>query len=549
MRIRLLAVGSALTLGLMVQPAFAQQQCESLTSLKLPNTTITSATMVPEGPFVAPAGGRGAAANAPAAPPIIVPAHCDVRGTTRPTPDSEIKFAVWLPTASAWNGKYRQEGNGGFAGNLPLRAMIDPLTRGYAAAGTDDGHEGGGANWAIGHPEKWKDFGFRAVHETSVQAKAVMRALYGKDPSLSYFYGCSDGGREALMEAQRYPEDFNGIIAAAPAWNWSHLFTGFIWNEQALMKNSDSIIAPAKLPAIQKAVIAACDKLDGAIDGLLEDPRQCKFDPAVLTCKGVDKPDCLTPPQVAALKAIYAGPKNPKTGEQIFPGMPPGSEAAPGNWSNWITREIPEQATHFVYGNSYYGQAVYEDPNWSYKTFDYDKDLKFGDAKSGVPMNSDNPDLRSFRAHGGKLLQYHGWGDAAISAISSVDYYEMVRAFLTKYPDARSDASRPVDDFYRMFMVPGMGHCRGGWGPNQFGNSAGARPATWADPERDVFAAMERWVEKGVAPEQLIGTGTVMGDATKTMTHPLCMYPKVAQYKGGDVNDAASFTCAMPAKR
>jgi len=186
----------------------------------------------------------------------------------------------------------------------------------------------------------------------------------------------------------------------------------------------------------------------------------------------------LTPPQVEALKKVYAGPKNPKTGQQIFAGMVPGAEAAPGNWSNWIMNEVPERATHFQYGNSYYGQAVFEDPKWDYRTLEFDEDVKFGDAKAGAPMNSASPDLRSFRARGGKLLQYHGWGDAAISAISSIDYYEMAKNFLTKFPDARSDASKPVDEFYRMFMVPGMGHCRGGWGPNQFGNGAGARPAT-----------------------------------------------------------------------
>ena len=538
MHVRWLAVGSVLTIVLTVlsaQPAAAQQQCESLSGLKLAYTTITSATMVPEGPFVAPQGRGGAAAGA-AQPPIIVPAHCDVRGTTRPSPDSEIKFAVWLPPAAAWNGKYRQEGNGGWAGNIPLRAMIDPLSRGYAVAATDDGHTGGEADWAVGHPEKVIDFGYRAVHETGVQAKTLIRALYGKDPSLSYFYGCSDGGREALMEAQRYPEDFNGIIAAAPANWWSHLFTGFMWNMLAQAKPPGGAIAPAKMPAIQKAVLSACDAIDGVKDGLIEDPRACQFHPAVLTCKGKETADCLTAPQVEALKKIYAGPKSPRTGEQIYPGWPPGAEAAANR-----------STTTGASGPSFFGMAVHEDPKWDPLTFELDSDVAYGDAKGGPVINSFSPDLRSFRARGGKLLQYHGWSDQTITALSSIVYYDRTRAFLSKFPDARSDASKPVDDFYRMFLVPGMAHCRGGNGPNDFGNLGGALTSTSNDPERDVFAAMERWVEKGVAPEHVIGSGTVTGDASKKLTHPLCMYPKVARYKGtGDVHDAASFACVAP---
>src|SRR5882724_3263422 len=273
---RLVYVVPVLMMAL-VRTLSAQQPCESLTGLKLPHTTITSATVVAEGP-VSPG---------PNAPAVNVPARCVVKGTARPTSDSEIQFEVWLP-AAGWNGKFRQTGNGGWAGSVPTQALIDPVRRGYAAAGTDDGHKGGDAAWSIGHPEKLIDFGYRAVHETTVQAKAIVRSFYGKDPSLSYFFGCSDGGREALMEAQRYPEDFNGIIAGAPANNWSHHFTGFVWNEQALLKDAASSIPPAKLGLIQNAALAACDALDGVKDGLIEDPRICHFDPSVLTCKGSD---------------------------------------------------------------------------------------------------------------------------------------------------------------------------------------------------------------------------------------------------------------------
>ena len=485
--------------------------CESLTGLQLPHTTITSAATVAAGPLSDTVA-------------VIGPARCEVKAVTRPTKDSEIKFALWLPP-SGWNSKYVQIGNGGWAGAIPYRNFVDALTRGYAVAGTDDGHEGGGgAAWAIGHPEKLIDFGYRAVHETSVQARAIVRAFYGSDPSRSYFIGCSDGGREALMEAQRYPDEFNGIIAGAPANNWSHLFTGFVWNEQAALSTPGSSIPPAKLPAIQNAVLAACDSLDGVKDGLLEDPRACKFDPSVLLCKAADSPECLTAAQIDTLKKIYAGPKNPRTGEQIFPGYPPGAEASPGTWAAWITPANPANAIQFNFGNTYYGQAVFEDSSWDFRKFNFDTDVRFGDAKAGPVLNSTSPDLRSFRAEGGKLLQYHGWGDAAISALSSIDYYDSVEAFLSRFPDLRSTdrlVLSPITDFYRLFMVPGMGHCGGGAGPNSF----------------DTLAPLEAWVEKGVAPEQIIGKGN-------GMSRPLCVYPKVARYKGsGDANDASNFQC------
>jgi feruloyl esterase len=526
-----------------VQSTPAQQPCEKLAELHLPRTSITSAALVPAGPI------PGRSANTP---PIEAPERCVVKGVARPTSDSEIGFEVWLPVAG-WNGKYQQVGNGGWAGAIPVGSLVRAIQRGYAAAGTDDGHQSrgaGDATWAIGHPEKLIDFGWRAVHQTSVQAKAVIRAFYGRDPAYNYFVGCSDGGREALSEAQRFPEDFHGIIAGAPAYDWSHHFTGFIWNQQALLAEPGSAIPPAKLPAIQKAAVAACDSLDGVNDGLVEDPRACRFDPAVLTCQGADGPDCLTAPQVAALQKIYAGPKNPRTGKQIYPGYSPGTEGAPGSWAGWIINTPPESAIQFAFGNSYYGHAVFEDRNWDYRSLDYDADVEFGDRKAGVVINANNPDLRSFRARGGKLLMYHGWGDAAIAPLSSIDYYEKVTAFLSKYPDARSDASRPVQDFFRLFMVPGLGHCASGLGPNHFGNDSYAADGIPGDPDRDILAALERWVEQGAAPARLIGTGTAVNDPSKTLTRPLCPYPLEVRYNGtGDPNQAASFSCAEPAER
>ncbi len=511
----------------------AQQPCEKLTDLKLPQVTIASAQTLPAGPI-----GGGAR-------PVQAPERCVVKAVARPTSDSEITFEVWMPAPAAWNGRYQQAGNGGWAGTVPVASLALAVQRGYAAAGTDDGHAGGaltGASWAIGHPEKFIDFGYRAVHETSVQSKAIVHAFYGRDIQHNYFVGCSDGGREALMEAQRFPEDFEGIIAGAPAYNWSHGVAGFVWDEQALLKDAASAIPPAKLTAIQQASVAACDALDGLKDGLIEDPRACHFDPAVLTCKGPDGPDCLTGPQVAALKQIYAGPKNPRTGKQIYPGFSPGTEAVAGSW-NWVIGAVPDRTPQFMFGNTYFGQAVFEDPTWDFRKLNFDSDIEYSDQKGGVVLNATNPDLRSFRAHGGKLIQYHGWGDVALAPVGSIEYYEKVLAFLGKYPDPRNTHAETVPDFYRLFMVPGMAHCAGGLGPNSFGN---AGPAPIMDADHDMISALERWVEKGVAPDKIIGTGPVAGDPSKKLTRPLCPYPRVARYNGtGDPNDAASFSCAV----
>jgi feruloyl esterase len=480
------------------------------------------------------------------APSINVPARCIVTAIARPTRDSEIKLEVWLPSEN-WNGKYMQVGNGGWAGSIPISSLANTIQRGYAVAGTngghDTGHPNGPAGWAIGHPEKLIDFGHRALHETRTHAGAIIQAFYGKEAARNYFVGCSDGGREALMEAQRYPEDFDGIIAGAPANDWSNHFTGFVWNEHALLKDPASLISPDKLPLIQKAALAACDAHDGVKDGLIEDSRTCRFDPAVLTCKGVDNTECLTAAQVTALKKIYDGPKNPRTGKQIYPGYPPGHEAIPGAWQPWIIASPQDKSIQIMFGNSFYGQAVFEDPNWDFRTLNFDTDVALAAEKAGSVLNSTNPDLRSFRAHGGKLIQYHGWADAAIAPLGSIEYYEKVASFFARYPDARSPG-RTVSDFYRLFMVPGMGHCAGGIGPNNFGNG---NTRFIGDPERDLITALERWVEKGAPPERFIGTGKAVSEPEKVLTRPLCSFPQVARYNGsGDPNEAASFTCVVP---
>ncbi|MGA7413933.1 MAG: tannase/feruloyl esterase family alpha/beta hydrolase [Bryobacteraceae bacterium] len=526
-----------------IQAGYAQQPCESLMSLRLDHATVVSAVAVPAAPL------KPQPWSWFPLPPTTVPAHCEVRGIARPSSDSEINFELWLPPAAAWNGKYQQRGNGGWAGGIPSWDLITPLARGYAAAATDDGHsttsQTPDASFAVGHPEKLIDFGYRAVHQTALQSKAILLAYYGQAATKSYFHGCSDGGREALMEAQRFPEDFDGIVAGAPANNWTRHFTGFVWNESALGSNPAALLPVAKLQLIQQAVLAKCDTLDGVKDGLLEDPRACHFDPAVLKCAGADGPDCLTGAQVEAVAKIYGGPVSPRTGEHIYPGYEPGTEADPTGWRIWITGGV--QA---MFGNSFFADAVYENPRWDWRTIDLDRDLKFADEKAGPVINSYNPDLRSFRAHGGKLIQYHGWGDGAIAPRDSIAYYEKVQAFLKQFPDPRSDSSQPAQSFYRLFMVPGMGHCAAGVGPNHFGNDDIADPAVWPqDPDHDVVLALDRWVTQGIAPDQIIGTGRIGGDPKDPskgvkMTRPLCAFPKVAHYQGtGDTNDAASFAC------
>jgi feruloyl esterase len=467
-----------------------------------------------------------------------MPAFCRVAGVAKPTSDSEIKFEVWLP-ASGWNSKFEQVGNGGFAGTIPLAAMAEPLLRGYATAGTDDGHVGGtDASWAIGHPEKVIDFGYRAVHETSVQAKAIIHEFYGKNLAQSYFVGCSDGGREALMEAQRFPADFHGIVAGAPANFWTHLMFKGVWDERALLDDPASYIPPSKLPALQNAALAACDALDGTKDGLIQNPGLCHFDPAVIQCKGSDAADCLSAPQIEAAKTIYGPVKNSRTGAQISPGFSPGAEAVPANWRTWITGTgAGELTVGAFFANFFFADMVFENPKWDFHTLNFDSDVKLTDDKLASILNSTDPNLRPFKALGGKLIQYHGWGDAAIPPQDSIDYFESVQSAMGR-----------TSGFYRLFMVPGMSHCRDGAGANAFGNGV---PAPQADAAHDVVIALDQWVVHDLAPGQIIATGFVDGNPAKgvAMTRPLCPHPQETHYKGnGDTNSAASFACQVPAR-
>lgn len=505
--------------------AFAAQSCETLAKLALPATMITRAESVPGGTFTPPAG--------KAIPNL--PAFCRVAGTIKPSSDSDIRFEVWMP-ASGWNGKFQGVGNGGYAGAISYDQLGTVVAHGYATASTDTGHEAGGtdASWALRHPEKIADFGYRAIHETAVRAKAIIRAFYGESPKHSYFSSCSNGGRQALMEAQRYPEDYDGIIAGAPANYWTHLLANAAWDLLALLGDKDSYIPPKKLPAIEAAALAACDSLDGVNDRVIEDPPRCHFDPGVLLCKGQESDSCLTGPQVTALEKLYAGGRTSR-GVRIFPGYSPGGEAEPGGWAPWITGSAPEKSLMYAFGTQFYKNMVYDDPAWDYHKFDADRDTEAADQKMARYLNATDPDLSRFRARGGKLILYHGWSDAAIAAKNSVDYYESV---------VRKTGAKTAATFVRLFMVPGMQHCGGGAGPNSFGQFGVAS----GDADHDIDTALERWVEQGIAPEKIIAAkrkNDLDPESAIVRNRPLCAWPMVARYKGsGSTDDAANFDCA-----
>ena len=459
--------------------------------------------------------------------------HCEIAVVSRPTSDSVIHFTLWMPPKEDWNLKYLQLGSGGWGGGIQTSELIGPIAQGYAVAATDDGHQNQDMvssvtpTWALGHPEKVIDFGYRALHETATLSKTALKGYFNKLPSRAYFKGCSDGGREGLMKAERYPEDFDGIIAGAPANHWTHHFAGFVWNELALNGKPESRITAEQLPAIEKAALAASDELDGVKDGLIEDPRKCHFDPSVLLCHGASSANCLTQPQIDALKLVYAGPKNPRTGEQIYPGYEPGGEAEPGTWAGWIlsTPHIPQGSIQSFFGNGFFSLVVHEDPKWDWHRMDFDLDVKAADEKDAPIINSYNPDLRTFRDHGCKLIRYHGWSDEAIAPQDSINFYEKVTAFLASNPDPRAADAKNVQGFYRLFMVPGMSHCTGGPGPTSFGNGP-TEAGTPVDAEHDVLMALDRWVTQGVAPDKLIGSGRIGGSAPSRSRVPYARIPR-----------------------
>lgn len=514
-------------LALLVMTASAAfgADCENLASVRWKDATITSAAVVPAGAFTQPEGrGNAVFKN--------VPAFCRIQGIAQPSTDSHIEFEVWLPVAN-WNGKYFGIGNGGFAGSIQYNLMAAAIINGYASSSTDTGHKGPAtsAEWALGHDDQVVDFAYRAVHETAEKSKAVISSFYGQAARHSYFSACSNGGRQGLMEAQRYPGDYDGIISGAPANFWTHNFAGFIWDQQAL--EGEAQIPASKMQAIENAALAACDAIDGVKDGLIDDPTKCHFDPSVLLCRGAESDSCLTAAQIGALRKIYDGPKNSK-GERIFPGYVPGGESGAGGWSRWITGADSQQA---VFGIGYFADIVFQNPKWDFRTFDFDRDMKIVDDKSARLFNAVDPNLKSFKERGGKLFIYHGWSDTAIAPTNAIVYYESVVSKM-----GRKEAS----DFVQLYMVPGMQHCAGGPGPDSFGTNPSP---TASDADHSLSIALDKWVDQGVAPKRLIAT-KYKGrgpDSGVVRTRPLCPYPQVARYNGtGSIDDAANFRCVEP---
>jgi Tannase and feruloyl esterase len=502
MKTRLIGCTLCVLSCLFAVPSLAAS-CDGLAALALENTTITTAQLVRAGQFTAP-GGAGRGAN----PYRDLPEFCRVALTIKPTSDSDIKVEVWLP-AQGWNGKFQAVGNGGWAGSISYTAIADAVRAGYASASTDTGHAGGGGAFALDHPEKLIDFAWRSEHEMTVKAKAVIQAYYGNGPRLSYWNGCSTGGRQGLKEAQLFPEDYDGIIAGAPA-NRTAIS---LWIAHAVLKDPASYIPPTKYPVIHEAAVNACDARDGLKDGLIDDPMKCNFDPRVLLCKAGDAADCLTGPQVEAAKKIYSPAVNPRTGRELFSSLVPGTELGWG-----VQAQGPEPSAN-IYDQ--YRYVVFKDPKWDWRTFNFDSDAERGNLPENLIMNATDPNMKAFFSRGGKLLLYHGWSDPNVPAPNTIKYYKSVVDVM----GGSANASESI----RLFMEPGMGHCSGGEGPNVF----------------DKVGTLEQWAEKGIAPDKIIASHSTNGKVDRT--RPLCPYPQVAAYKGsGSIDDAANFSCKAP---
>jgi pimeloyl-ACP methyl ester carboxylesterase len=452
------------------------EDCGKLAQLQLGHVTVTRAEVVPAGTVSGlPAGAGMAAAKAD---------YCRVQGTSRPTVDSEIRFELWVPSGGAWNGKFEQVGNGGFAGSIPYWLMARVLSLGYAVAGTDDGHQSADAtdaSWALNHPEKVTDYGWRAIAETAVASKEILHRLKSKAPAKSYFVGCSDGGREALMMAQRFPTYFDGIVAGAPAYAMTRLLTGGALRSVELGGTVAHLPAP-QLALLQSQALRSC----GEGGPYLKDPRQCRVDLAALKCVAGGMDPCLSEAQIKTAQAFYEERKDPVSSKRLF-GVLPGAEAVKGGWDASLTGtddQTPPGGLRYTW--NYLAYMVMNDPKFDIKTVT-EADIVRGERRYAPIMDADNPDLSAFKAQGGKLIQYHGWNDPLIPPGYSLEYRDRLMA-----------KTGDVSGFYRLYLVPGMLHCAGGDAPTQ---------VNWQE-------ALESWVEKGVPPKELVASG---GGATQTL--------------------------------
>jgi feruloyl esterase len=482
--------------------------CGEIANLEIERGTITSAVDVAAGLFK-PANTNANAGPPPqpgAPPPQPIPQHCRVTMVLTPTPDSNINVELWLPTEN-WNGKFLAVGNGGWAGAIQgYGDMQEALRRGYATAGTDTGHsaaDGPVGMFALGHPEKIVDFAYRALHDMTVKSKRLIDVFYAEPLDYSYYKGCSTGGRQGVMAAQRYPGDYDGIIAGALANRHVHMHTAGAYRGIYLSRHPDEALSEAKAQLVNDAMMKQCDTLG---EGFLNNPRQCSFDATTLACKANEAGDsCLTPGELKTVTTHYSGLRNSK-GELIFSGQ------ALGN-------PIPALAGATAMPGAGAFDSIrilgFQNADYDWRQFDLDRDMPIIDAAAGF-VDAVNPDLRAFEAHGGKLLLYAGWRDTGITPENTVYYYESVR----------EEMGAEQEDWMRLFLVPGMGHCRGGPGVDTF----------------DTLATLEQWRERDIAPSEMLGTNRQTG-----MARPICAYPEYAKYDGsGDLKDAGNWSCAAP---
>lgn len=486
-----------LTIGFLLPITLPAESCERLARITLPNASNVEARTVTGG-TVQPTGSAKALSG--------LPAFCRVTATLRPTADSQIGTEVWLPQSN-WNGKFLAVGSGGWGGSIAYAGMVDAIRRGYATSATDDGHEGEGAAFVVGHPEKLIDFAYRAEHEMTMEAKSLIKAFYGRDARFSYWNGCSGGGREGLLQAYRYPDEFNGIIAGDPADIRRNAWA--LWLAVQTFKDPATYIPGDKYPVIHRAVLDACDRNDGLKDGLIESPETCHVDFKKLQCKDEDGPNCLTARQIKTAETIISPAATP-AGNVLFPRLEPGTEL---RWNRLAGG--PEPAGLFLDEFRY---VVYKDPHWDWRGFDLERDAAKAHA---IDKNIDelDPHLSPFAEHGGKLLIYHGWADQQVAPGASVEFYNSVVNL--------SGGAQKASSWVRLFMVPGMAHCSGGEGPDSF----------------DKIGALEQWVEHGIPPSRIIATHRAAGQVDRS--RPLCPYPQVARYNGnGSIDEASNFTCS-----
>ena len=480
--------------------AFAATPCEELTTLPLGNARITDARMIPAGASTTGRGGAGPA----------LPAHCRVAAVLAPSPDSHIEMEIWLPAPDTWNGKFLAVGNGGWAGSISTGAIAAGLGDGYATASNDTGHRGGGGAFALGHPEKLIDFSDRAMHEMAVHSKTIIDAFYDRAPSLSYYEGCSTGGRQGLAAAQRYPADFDAMIVGAPVYNQTRLHASQVQKMTEILADEALFVPPDKISLIADAVLGVCDRTDGVADQILSNPEACGFEPRDLLCAGGgDTAACLAPGQVQSLTRAYQAVRT-RPGELVYPGHARGFERGwrmpePGR----APPDLPLDTFRYL---------AHQDADWDWREFDLDADLALALGNAGH-LEATEADLGAFRDRGGKMIVYHGWNDPGPSPFNTLQYHQRVQ-----------DATGPdTDDWLRVFMMPGVGHCRGGVGPDQ----------------ADFLGALEAWKESGIAPDRI--TASRARGGAVDMTRPLCPYPQIAKWTGaGSANEAGNFTCEAP---